>query len=158
MFFILGIITIIEMGTGVNGQIIGTSTFWRFELWTSLLLTALIIPLSYFLTVKYGIIGPAIANLISFSIYNFARYWFLLKRFKMQPFTNKTVEVIVIALAAYIISYFMMIDMNGITGIILRTLIFSLFFLILIYTRKITPYLEPIIHVLKNKFNIKKVS
>lgn len=45
VFFLLGMVSIIEMGTGVNGQIIGTSSYWRFELWTSLLLTSLIIPL-----------------------------------------------------------------------------------------------------------------
>jgi O-antigen/teichoic acid export membrane protein len=50
VFFILGMVSIIEVGTGVNGQIIGTSTYWRFELWTSLLLTVIIIPLSYYLT------------------------------------------------------------------------------------------------------------
>ena len=65
VFFIMGLVTIIEMGTGVNSQIIGTSTYWRFELWTSLLLTAMIIPLSYTLTVKFGILGPALSNLIS---------------------------------------------------------------------------------------------
>ena len=81
VFFLLGMVTIIEMGTGVNGQIIGTSSYWRFELWTSLLLTVLIIPLSYALTTKYGLIGPAIANLVSFTIYNFVRSWFLWKKF-----------------------------------------------------------------------------
>jgi O-antigen/teichoic acid export membrane protein len=94
VFFLLGIVTIIEMVTGVNGQIIGTSSFWRFELWTSILLTGLIIPLSYYLTVEYGILGPAIANLISFSIYNFIRFWFLWKKFNMQPFSTKTGEII----------------------------------------------------------------
>ncbi|MEI9959251.1 MAG: hypothetical protein WDM90_23725 [Ferruginibacter sp.] len=86
-FFLLGMVTIIEMGTGVNSLIIGTSTYWRFELWTSILLTVLIIPLSYILTVKHGVMGPAIANIISFSIYNTIRYIFLWKKFQMQPFS-----------------------------------------------------------------------
>lgn len=152
VFFILGIVTIIEMGTGVNGQIIGTSTYWRFELWTSLLLTALIIPLSYTLTVKYGIIGPAIANLVSFSIYNYVRYWFLWKKFNMQPFTNKTFEVIVIALLVYVISYYSFNKIEGMAGLTGRTILFIGLYLISIYYRKISPDVIPVIGALKQRF------
>ena len=142
VFFLLGIVAIIEMGTGVNGQIIGTSTHWRFELWTSLLLTALILPLSYFLTTTYGIMGPAFANLISFSIYNFVRYLFLLRRFNMQPFSYKTIEVILIAFITYISCYFIFKEVNGLSGMVLRTLFFSILFIGIVYFRKITPDLQ----------------
>jgi O-antigen/teichoic acid export membrane protein len=146
VFFLLGIVTIIEMGTGVNGQIIGTSTYWRFELWTSLLLTSLIIPLSYYLTVKYGLIGPAIANLISFSIYNYTRYWFLLNRFALQPFSYKTIEVILLATIIYGLVYVSMNSLEGLTGLIGRTLVFSGFFVLAIYYRNISPDIKPVVH------------
>ena len=155
VFFLLGIVTIIEMGTGVNGQIIGTSTFWRFELWTSLLLTALIIPLSYTLTVKFGIMGPAIANLISFSIYNFVRYWFLYKKFNLQPFTQKTIEIIIISISAYYVAYISLHDIVGLFAIIARSVIFITIFLIGVYIRKITPDFIPIINSVKNRLVIK---
>ncbi|MEO5967522.1 MAG: polysaccharide biosynthesis C-terminal domain-containing protein, partial [Ferruginibacter sp.] len=155
VFFLLGIVTIIEMGTGVNGQIIGTSTFWRFELWTSLLLTALIIPLSYTLTVKYGIIGPAVANLVSFSVYNFIRYWFLWKRFNMQPFTIKTFEVIILAITAYFISYYIFHNNHGLSGLIGRSILFIALFISSIYIRKISPDVIPLID--NFKIRIKKL-
>ncbi len=157
VFFILGIVTIIELGTGVNGQIIGTSLYWRFELWTSLLLTAMIIPLSYFLTVKYGILGPAIANLLSFSVYNFIRFWFLLKKFNMQPFSQKTIEILFIALGAYTISYFTTKNIDGIFAIISSTLLFAAIFLPLIYWRNISPDLKPVIHTLIRRVTGKQV-
>ncbi|MEO7522730.1 MAG: lipopolysaccharide biosynthesis protein, partial [Ferruginibacter sp.] len=135
VFFLLGMVTIIEMGTGVNGQIIGTSTYWRFELWTSLLLTALIIPLSYTLTVKYGLVGPAIANLISFSVYNFVRFYFLWKKFNMQPFTSKTIEVIAIALLAYGTSYFVFDKIEGLGGLMGRPFLFSIIFITGVHMR-----------------------
>jgi O-antigen/teichoic acid export membrane protein len=156
VFLILGIVTIIEMGTGVNGQIIGTSTFWRFELWTSLLLTALIIPLSYYLTVKYGIIGPAIANLISFSIYNFIRYWFLYKKFNLQPFSVKTIEVILISFAAYFIAYFSFVHVHGLFGLTARSAVFIILFGTAFYLRNITPDLQPIMANILIRMGIKK--
>ncbi|MBC7934604.1 MAG: lipopolysaccharide biosynthesis protein [Rhizobacter sp.] len=145
VFFLLGAMTIIEMGTGVNGQIIGTSSYWRFELWTSLLLTVLIIPLSYLLTIKYGLIGPAAANLISFSVYNFVRFWFLWKKFALQPFSYKTVEIIFISLAIYTLTYFSLNNVDGLAGLILRTAVFSSLFITALYVRNISPDLKPVV-------------
>lgn len=153
VFFLLGIVAIIEMGTGVNGQIIGTSTHWRFELWTSLLLTALILPLSYFLTTTYGIMGPAFANLISFSVYNFVRYWFLYRRFNMQPFSIKTLEIIVIAAISYTICHSIFNMFEGLIGMILRTTSYAILFIGAVYYRKITPDLKPILKSVSTRIN-----
>ena len=152
VFFILGIVAIIEMGTGVNEQIIGTSTFWRFELWTSLLLTLLIIPLSYFLTVNYGILGPALANLISFSIYNFLRFNFLWRKFRMQPFSKKTIEILLISFTSYVIVFLAFYSMSGLPSMIFSTVLFSIIYILLIYYRNISPDVKPVIASLFRKF------
>ncbi len=154
VFFILGLVCIIEMGTGVNSQIVGTSTYWRFELWTSLLLTSLIIPLSYYLTVNYGIIGPAIANLISFIIYNAIRFFFLWRKFDLQPFSFKTAEVILIAILVYTPIHYVFHEMHSLTGMILRSLTFVAVFGILVYVRDITPDLKPIIENVRKRIRI----
>ncbi|MEO6490834.1 MAG: oligosaccharide flippase family protein, partial [Ferruginibacter sp.] len=156
VFFILGMVTIIELGTGVNGQIIGTSVYWRFELWTSLLLTAMIIPLSYFLTVKYGILGPAIANLISFTVYNCIRIWFLWNKFYMQPFSKKTVELLLIAITAYGVSYFATKNLDGFLAIVLSIIIFAVIFLPCIYWRNISPDVKPVINSVMKRLSSRK--
>lgn len=155
VFFILGIVTIIEMGTGVNGQIIGTSTYWRFELWTSLLLTALIIPLSYFLTVRYGIFGPAFANLISFSIYNAIRYLFLLRKFNMQPFSIKTVEILIIAILSYSVSYFVFRGSGSLSGMIGSSILYATLFAFLVVKRKISPDVQPVIQAISRRIGFR---
>ncbi|MDB5200739.1 MAG: polysaccharide biosynthesis protein [Ferruginibacter sp.] len=152
VFFLLGMVTIIEMGTGVNGQIIGTSNYWRFELWTSLLLTALIIPLSYFLTVRYGIFGPAIANLVSFTIYNAIRFWFLWKKFHMQPFSYKTLEILLISVGAYFVSYFCFKNLAGLTAIFCNLILFTSIFVTGMYTRNISPDVKPVLNSLTKRF------
>lgn len=146
VFFILGIVATIEMGTGVNGQIIGTSIYWRFELWTSLLLTAMIIPLSYFLTIRYGIYGPALGNLISFAVYNFVRFWFLWKKFHMQPFNKKTLEIIGITILAYLAVYFIFREMQGWPGLIFSTASFTAIFGLGVYFRNISPDVKPVVN------------
>lgn len=154
VFFVLGVMTIIEMGTGVNGQIIGTSSYWRFELWTSLLLTLLIIPLSYILTVEYGLIGPAIANLVSFSIYNAIRYFFLWRKFGMQPFSRKTVEVILLAILLFAVVHYTTGNLEGLAGLFTRTIAFMLLFLAAVYFRNISPDVKPLVHSVRKKLGV----
>lgn len=154
VFFVLGVMTIIEMGTGVNGQIIGTSSYWRFELWTSLLLTLLIIPLSYILTVEYGLIGPAVANLVSFTIYNAIRFLFLWRKFSMQPFSRKTLEVIALAIILFAIVHYLTLNVEGLAGLFARTFAFMILFLAAVYFRNISPDVKPIVNSLRKKLGV----
>ncbi|HVI43889.1 MAG TPA: oligosaccharide flippase family protein [Chitinophaga sp.] len=97
----LGISKVIDMGTGVNQQLIGTSRYWRFELTSSIILAALSIPLNYFLIKKHGIIGSGYSSLISMFVFNTIRYFFIWKRFGLQPFSFNTLKALAIALLAY---------------------------------------------------------
>jgi len=100
LLLIFGFIRIIDAGTGVNGQIIGTSNFWRFEFITGIIMLALRVPLSYIFIKQYGIIGSAYGDLISLTVYNYIRYEFLRRRFQMQPFTIQTIYSILMGFAA----------------------------------------------------------
>ena len=154
VFIILGVVTIVELGTGVNNLIIGTSSFFRFELWTSILLTTLIIPLSYFLTVKYGLIGPAVANLVSFTIYNAIRYFFLLNKFNMQPFSSKTVEVLLIASASFVAIHFLFVNKEGLLFLIIRSTLFCILFISAVYLRNISPDVKPVLANVRKRLKI----
>ena len=64
IFFFLGLTKVIDMGTGLNAQIIATSTYWRFEMISGAILLVIMLPLTYILAKQYDVIGPAIASLI----------------------------------------------------------------------------------------------
>ncbi len=89
IFFFLGMARIIDLGTGVNSQIIGTSVFWRFELVSGIVLFLLITPLSYILVKHLGINGAGLSNIISFTVYNIIRIIFLQRKFNMHPFSSE---------------------------------------------------------------------
>ncbi len=99
VILILSISKIIDAGTGVNSQIIGTSNLWRFEVFTGIILLSVTIPLTYFLVKMMGINGSALSNLIAFIIYNAIRLIFIWKKFDMQPFTAKTLYSIMLTAA-----------------------------------------------------------
>jgi len=129
VIFILALARVIDAGTGVNSLIIATSTLWRFEFFTGVVLVFLIIPLNYTLISAYGIVGSAWSNFISFSIYNSIRLWFIWYRFKLQPFSIKTFYLILLGIAAYFISLYTFENLTRWTGIILRSICFSILYL-----------------------------
>lgn len=125
VFFFIGLMRIVDMGTGVNSQIIATSTRWRFEFFTGIILLIVTLPLNYILTKHYfGILGPAIANLFSFTLYNTIRYWFLQKRFNLQPFTKQTLFTVLLGAASFYICYFLFNNLHGFAGLFARSLCF----------------------------------
>jgi O-antigen/teichoic acid export membrane protein len=152
VFLFIGLMRILDMGTGVNAQIIATSTFWKFEFFTGMILLAMALPLNYYLTKNLGVIGPAISNLIAFTIYNGIRFVFLWKRYKMQPFTIRTLYVVLLGIGAWIICYFLFRDQQGLMWIVLRSGLFSILFIGGIIGFRITPDVAQVILTLKNRF------
>lgn len=153
--FFLALKLLVDMGTGVNGQIILTSNYWRFEFLTGIILFLLIAPLNYFLIKNMGITGSAISNLIAFTIYNLIRLGFLWKKFKMQPFTINSFWAVVTGVGCYYFAYYLSFNLTGLAGIILKSGIFSIAFITITWIFKLTPDFEPVLDTLKKRLGIK---
>ncbi len=151
VIFILGMVRIIDAGTGLNNMVINTSTYWRFDFYSGVILLGLRLPLTYFLIKNYGIIGSAIAELVAYGLYNFIRFEFLRRKFKMQPFNSKTVYAFVLAVGFYGLSYFLFNHIAGWQGIILRTITFSTLFGCSIFYWNISPDARQLLEVFKGK-------
>lgn len=157
VFFYIGLMRIIDMGTGVNSQIINTSTLWRFDFITGIILLSLTLPLNYILTkYYYGVMGPAIANLITFTIYNIIRYVFLIKKFSLQPFTAKTIYTIVLGFAAFYCCWFLFNNMHGFIAMVIRSVAFLILFVGGTMLLKLSPDLLPVWRTFQKKLGIKK--
>ncbi|MEJ7588955.1 MAG: lipopolysaccharide biosynthesis protein [Ferruginibacter sp.] len=129
VFLFIGLMRIIDMGSGVNSQIIATSTLWKFEFFTGIILLLITLPLNYILTKYYfDVQGPAIANLFTFTVYNSIRYWYLLKKFKMQPFTRETLYTIILGLFSFFCCYFLFDRFQGFIWLVVRSACFLLLY------------------------------
>ena len=137
--FILGMVRIIDAGTGLNAMVINTSTYWRFDFISGVILLAFRLPLTYYLIMHYGIIGSAFAELFAYGLYNFIRFEFLRRKFKMQPFDSKTILALGVAAGAFGISFFIFQNMHGWAGIVLRSVLFSGLMIVAIFKLKLTP-------------------
>jgi hypothetical protein len=154
VFLFLGITRIIDMGTGLNAQIIATSTFWRFEFITGLILLALMLPLNFELTRYYGVIGPAISSLIALTVYNAIRYFYLLRKFKMQPFTAKTIYTILLSVLCYYLTSFLFKQTHGFVMMVLRSMFFLILFGTGLITLKLSPDILPVLGTIKKRLRL----
>jgi len=155
VFLLLGLTRIIDMGTGVNSQIIATSTYWRFEMVSGIILLSLMLPLNYILTKRYDIIGPGIANLVSISIYNLIRIVFLWKKFRLFPFTIQSVYTVLLAVACFAVCYFSFSTIHGFAGLVLRSVVFCILYGTGVIYLRLSPDVIPVWNTIKKRIGIK---
>jgi O-antigen/teichoic acid export membrane protein len=134
----------INLGTGLNSTIIQLSTFWRFDFASTLIYSILGIPLNYLLIKNFGMIGAAIANVIAMLLYNSLRFFFIWKKFGLQPFTGKNAMVLVsgslLILLVYVIPHMGNLFVDG----IVRTAAFVLLFCMLVIKAKFSEEINQI--------------
>jgi hypothetical protein len=86
------------------------------------------VPLTYILTKKFDLVGPAIAALVATSIYNFMRIAFLYKKFRLFPFTRQSFYAVLLGGTAYLACYYLFRGMHGFPGLIARSVVFLLLY------------------------------
>lgn len=122
---IMGIAKLIDLGTGVNGQIIGTSVNWKFDFWTNVLLTLLAFPLNFFLIKEFGIVGAAISNVVAMAIFNFVRFMFIYKKYGWQPYSFAHLKVITVGIILFLLVRAIPFMMNIYVDAIFRAVLFA---------------------------------
>jgi O-antigen/teichoic acid export membrane protein len=151
VFFLLGLNKIIDMGTGVNAQIIATSNYWRFELISGIILMLIILPFTYIFAKLYGITGPAMAGLGSIIIYNAIRIIFLWKKFRLFPFTKQTIYTLLVAAASYFVTYYTCKDVHGFRGLVIRSAMFMMIYVTSVIYLKLTPDFHPVWQTIRKR-------
>ena len=155
VFLLLGATKIVDMGTGVNSQIIGTSTYWRFEVISGIILLFIMLPLNYILTKQYDIVGTASAGLICMMIYNFIRIIFLWKKFNLFPFTAQSLYTILLAGSCFGICYPLFRNMHGLPGLFLRSIVFCILYGAGAVYLRLSPDIIPVWNSIKKRFGLR---
>ncbi len=116
VFIVLGLARMIDFITSVNSQILMYSKrYFKLELLFGVCLTAILIPVTYYLVMKMGILGSAYAQLICFALANTARMIYLRNKEGLNPFEGNgrlfIFTIIGIALAIYF-HYYLTIEIQ----------------------------------------------
>lgn len=150
-FIFLGLSMVIDLGTGVNAQIIATSTAWRFELISGVILLILMLPLTYIFAKMFDMTGPALANLIAIAVYNIIRITFLWRKYKLFPFTRNSIYIVLAAVLSYGICYFLFLNVHGLWGLFWRSALFVLLYGGIVIGFRLSPDIVPVLTSIKNR-------
>ena len=132
LIFILGLAKLIDLATGVNSQIIGTSNFWKFDFYTNLFYILLSLPLNYYLIKNYNLEGLAYSNLIALTLYNSIRFSFLYFKFNLQPYTYKHGLFLLLSIGLILLVHQIPTANNILANILLQSTVFVISFYLLV--------------------------
>ncbi len=118
---IIGIAKIIDMITGINSEIIIMSKYYKFNILAITLLAIFIITTNNYLIPAYGLVGAAVASLVSLFIFNLSKLLFIKIKFNMQPFTTNTIKVLILGVGVYFLAQAIPRNPNPIVDICIRS-------------------------------------
>lgn len=139
VIFFIGLGSLIDMSTGANSSVLGSSVYYKVQTMFLIVLVILLILSNLLLIPIFGITGAAIGGAVSLTILNLLRFLFLWYKFGLQPFNLKFVLVAAIGIVAYLMSSLLPVLPNFIADIFVRSSILSILFCLPIYLLKISP-------------------
>ena len=131
----LGLGKLVEMSISVNSQIINYSEWYKFNLIATLSLAIFNIVCNYLfiVTLGYGMVGAAVATFSSIILYSFVKYIFIYVKFKLQPFSKSTFQVLLIGILLYFAIDSLNLPISAISRILLRSTIIGFIYLPLVF-------------------------
>jgi O-antigen/teichoic acid export membrane protein len=153
LVLILGIAKLIDLGSGLNTQILLLSKYWRIDFITTMLLVLVSIPLNYWLTRKYNVMGPAWGNLIALTTFNVIRMIYIWKIFRLQPFTMNNAKAILIGLICFVLIYLIPSAGNIYFDVIIRSALFIGLYAFAIIYFKASEDINGLVKIIRAKFN-----
>ena len=90
--FYIGLAQLVNMSCGVNGAIIVNSKYFKYDLYTNLILLLITVILNFILIPIFGINGAAMATAFSIVFFNLIRLIIIYNKLQIQPFTKKTLR------------------------------------------------------------------
>lgn len=119
----MGLGAIIDMVTGLNGIVLITSRFYKYDTYFIISLIGLTIGLNYLLIPRFQIVGVAMAYAASMFTINLFRFLFVWWKFNMQPYTLEWLKVLLAGAITYLaVAYWPHINPHILQGVPLEDL------------------------------------
>ena len=142
---LIGAARVIDMATSINNHIINYSQYFRFSLVAILLLAVVNVFANYMLIPRFGIIGAAMASLGALAVFNLAKLLFIYWKFKIQPFSKKTIYLSVLAGVCFLIAFNLPATEVALVDILIKSLVIAVIYLPAIYYLKISDEVNKLI-------------
>ncbi|GHA50511.1 hypothetical protein GCM10007103_34060 [Salinimicrobium marinum] len=123
---------------GNNNAILFNSDYYRLVLAIGVFLAVLAFVLNILFIPEFGIFGAALATFLAFAAYNTSKIFIVGKKFKIYPFTAKTLYGLIIILVFSMVFYFWDFAFHPVVNIILKSVILGVLYLPVIFYLKLS--------------------
>lgn len=114
---------------GNNNSILFNSDYYRLVLIVGVILAGMAFLFNILLIPVFGILGAALATFLAFFIYNTSKIYIVLNKFKMHPFTNTTIYILVFTAILTTGFFYWEFPFHPLINIILKSLLVSVIYI-----------------------------
>lgn len=135
IIYLLGINVVINMSTGFNTEIISYSKYYRFNLVSILSLMVLNVVLNYVLLAytDLGILGVGIASMLSLTLFNIAKTYYIYQKMKLWPFDKSFFKLFLFMLVFGLVVFFIPSTSYTLIDLVLKVSLVLLLNLIILF-------------------------
>ena len=130
---------------GNSTDIISNSKFYKFLLPYGIAMAIAVVFLNNKLISEYGMNGAALATLLVVISFNICKLFYVRYRFKMQPYSSKSIQLLFILIIFFIGFYFWDFTFHPIINIGLKTLLIAVLYLYLVIKLKISTEINTLV-------------
>ena len=135
----MGIGYLVDLATGANGAIIGTSVYYRYDTLFMVLLVVFTFLTNLWLIPIYGIVGSGIASCLTYLLFNLLRLAFIKIKFDMQPYSIDFLKVLAIGALSFFVSSLLPVTGMHYLDIAMRGTTVTILYGVLIVAFNISP-------------------
>ncbi len=135
---IISVAKLMELSLGTGNAILVNSKYYKMFFYVALAMALSVIILNRWLIELIGIDGAALATLIVVFVYSFVKIMYVKAKLKIQPFTLNTIKILGIVSVFFSAFYFWNFTFHPIINIVLKCLIISALYVLLIKKFKIS--------------------
>ncbi len=129
---------LMDMSASINGEIIGYSKYYKFNIVSIVILAGLTIATNLIFIPLYGINGAAVATLLSLLSFNILKFVFIKIKFGIQPFNLNTIKIVVIGVICYFMTLWLPHFENVFLDIAFNSVLILLVFIPLVFFLKVS--------------------
>lgn len=133
----IGLGKLVDMASGLNGEIIVMSDHYKYNVLFVVLLAILNVVANFIFIPIYGLAGAAIASAFSLVCFNISKYIFIYRNYGMQPFSHNTIKALLVGGGVYLLSM-QLPQMETIVDIIVRSTAITIVFCWLIFVLEVS--------------------
>lgn len=143
--FLIGLSKFYDVLLGNNNSIIVNTKYYRTVVLFGIFTVVLMIVLNAVFIPLYGIEGSAFATLVTVAIYNTIKLVFVVRKMDLFPFTNKTLQSLVILAVCFLLFYFWDFPFHTIINIGMKSILVTALYIYLNFKLRISEEVNMVI-------------